>query len=199
LFVRRDVFERLGGLPVHTVLDDLPFGYRATVAAVSVHVVPELEHANAPESVRELIRQGRRWFHNYLDYPQCTHDATLLELGTSATRAIALSIGAYRGLTWLLRSPAAVAVVALALRPEPWRTRVTAGAALWFGYLAPVRALAEFDERPAAPADAVELLLASAVSSVGPFLAVAERLHGGPARSGISPKSVRLSGWKESR
>jgi hypothetical protein len=56
LWVRLDVFRRVGGLPTHSLLDDLPFGYRLTIEGVPVYNLPVTTIANAPEDVRVTSR-----------------------------------------------------------------------------------------------------------------------------------------------
>lgn len=192
LFVRRDVFEQLGGLPEKTSLDDVPFGYRATMRAVRIEVVPHLETAEAPADIRELVSQSRRWFRSYLDYPAIARETHAAGVCTRQEQALALSIAAYRGAAWLLRGPAALAAAALTIRPGHPATRALSAAALWFGYVAPLRALAELDNEAAVPLArrSAGLLAAAILSSVGPFLALADATRRSAAE-GFSPKARR--------
>lgn len=199
LLVRLDVFRHVGGLPTFTLLDDLPFGYRLTVEKVPVHVVPQTAVADAPEHLSELVAQGRRWFHNYLDYPRCAAAARAAGHGSLTSRNLALAIGLYRGSTWLLRSPAlALCLVTVAAKRTPWPTRVLAGAGVWLAVVTPVRALAAADVRPpsakARGQECLELIAAHLVSSVGPVLALVRDLGRGARREGLSPKSERHTG-----
>jgi Glycosyltransferase like family 2 len=192
LFVRRDVFEQLGGLPEKTFLDDVPFGYRATMRAVQVEVVPHLETAEAPGDARELVSQSKRWFRSYLDYPSMARETHAAGVCTRQEQAVALSIAAYRGAAWLLRGPAALAALALTIRPGHPATRALSAAALWFGYAAPLRALAELEDQAAVPSAtrSAELFTAAVLSSVGPFLALADAIRRS-AGEGFSPKARR--------
>lgn len=194
LWIRRDVFDRLGGLPTYTVLDDLPFGYRVTVERVPVLVVPHTTAAPGPEDVRSLVDQGRRWFANYLDYASCWAEADHSDRGTQAWRAVALAVGWYRGATWLARTPATATCLWLLFRPSTrLPIRATAATALWLGVVAPVGQLAAADGQYLSPAArtraSVELLAAYLVSSIGPAVAVAHRLTRGSAE--LSPKTHR--------
>ncbi|GAA1439095.1 hypothetical protein [Nocardiopsis tropica] len=195
LWVRSDTYRRLGGLPTHTLLDDLPFGYRLTIERIPVEPVPSTLTAAAPETLPELLAQGQRWFHNYLDYPLCALQASRAQNGTPLARTTALAVGGYRGAAWLLRSPAVIACAALAVRPaSPWPVRITAAGALWLAIAAPARTLASHEGRSLTPRaqarECTELASGYLLSSVGPLIATARHLIN-PRRDteGISPKS----------
>ncbi|MEU9168527.1 hypothetical protein AB0D34_12145 [Streptomyces sp. NPDC048420] len=196
LWVRLDVFGELDGLPTYTVLDDLPFGFRATVEHVPVHVVDHTATAPGPEDARTLLEQGRRWFANYLDYSACWAESTRCGRGTPARRATALAAGWYRGATWLARTPATVTCLYLLLRPSTrLPMRATAATALWLGLVTPIGQLAAAEGRLLSPCEraqaSFELLLAYLVSSAGPALAFVHP----PARPGaeraMAPKTNR--------
>ncbi|MFG2916406.1 glycosyltransferase family 2 protein [Kitasatospora sp. NPDC048298] len=126
LLVRTDVFRRVGGLPTFTVLDDVAFGYRLTLDRVPVDSLPFTTTVPAAEYVSELLAQSERWFQSYLDYPQCAARWHAEGHGSRADHAAALTIGAYRGIAWLLVSPATALCLTLALSP---RTRLPVRAA----------------------------------------------------------------------
>ncbi|WFE26189.1 glycosyltransferase family 2 protein [Solwaraspora sp. WMMD791] len=193
LLVRCDVFARLGGLPTYTVLDDLPFGYRLTVEGIPVDCVPGLAVADAPEDVRDLIAQGRRWFQNYLDYPRCAARARADAVGTTAEHAAMLTVAAYRGLAWLAAGPATAACLVLAAGRFRPPVRVLAAAALWLGTVTPVRMLAGAEGRHLTvrqqAGESIEVLAAYLLRSTGPIAAVADRITRGDGA--LSPKTNR--------
>ncbi|MCG5215485.1 glycosyltransferase family protein [Streptosporangium soli] len=194
LLVRLDVFRRVGGLPTFTALDDLPFGYRLTVEQIPVDSLPFTTQADAPGTLRELLSQGERWFHNYLDYPRCAAQSRAADHGSAAGRALALGTGAYRGASWLLRSPSTLACLVIAARrASPWPVRLAALGGLWLGQIAPVSALAKAEDRRLTMRqhgrESLELLAAYLISSIGPAAAIARRAAG--AGGPIAPKSNR--------
>ncbi|HZM74574.1 MAG TPA: glycosyltransferase family 2 protein [Candidatus Limnocylindrales bacterium] len=194
LLVRLDTFQSVGGLPEDTLLDDLPFGYRLTAAGVPVDCVPALATAEAPHDLGDLITQGSRWFHSYLDYPKVAHAAALAGDGTSPEHAIGLGVAAYRGLCWLFASPviaaATVALVAPRTRPA---VRLLAAAGLWTATVTPVRQLATANQRqtgaPGIAAETASLYAAHLLNSVGPIACLATKLLG--SNRGVdAPKTV---------
>lgn len=193
LLVRVDVFRVSGGLPVYTVLDDFPFGYRLSVDGLDVQPVPYTTLAPAPEGVRELIAQGQRWFHNYLDYPRCAENARAQGHGTRWTRFVGLAVGGYRGATWLLRSPGMAASLALLVGRAPWPARMAAAVALGAGVVVPVWMLARAEDRtlslPQLGREAGELVFATLLSSAGPLAAIVERVRVGVPGGSLSPKT----------
>ncbi|MFE3198514.1 glycosyltransferase [Embleya sp. NPDC059237] len=196
LWIRRDVFDKVGGLPTFTLLDDLPLGYRLTVEGVPVHVVPYLATASAPGRAVDLVAQGRRWFHNYLDYPRCATAARTGGHGSATGRRVALALGLYRGGAWLLRSPAfALCLLAIANRNARTPIRVLAAGGVWFVVVAPVRLLAATEGvEPSIAArthECLELAAALLVSSVGPAIALARDTHGRALARALSPKAER--------
>lgn len=194
LLVRTDVLRVVGGFPTYTVLDDLPFGYRLSVLGVGVSPIPALTTVPAPDSVVELLAQGQRWFHNYLDYPLCARHARSDGAGSAWSRGVALAIGGYRGITWLLRSPGAASVALLIAPGVGSAARMAAGVALAAGTVAPIRILARADGRHLRPgrliAESSELLAAALISSVGPARAIAHRISQGQPCTEISPKAA---------
>lgn len=196
LWVRRDVFGELGGLPTHTVLDDLPFGYRLTIERVPVHVVPWTTTALGPEDINALVSQNRRWFNNYLDYASCWAEAERALRGTRGHSAAALLAGWYRGAIWLSRTPATACVLVTLCHPRSGiPLRAVAATALWLGLVTPVNQVNDAAGQQLTPvqraAASTELLLAYLVSSLGPTAAVAERLaHSAPDRA-LAPKTHR--------
>lgn len=194
LIVRTDVFKRVGGLPEHTWLDDIAFGYRLTVAGIPVHHVPVLLRAPAPETPAGAIEQAERWSHSYLDLHGAAAAARRAGFGTGTDHALALATAAYRGTAWLASSPATVAVTALALAPRtPAPIRAVAAAALWLGVAEPARALARHDDPKARPGrvvrDGAELYAAYLVCSVGPARTVLRALLGRDRIGPFSPKT----------
>lgn len=193
LLVRLDIFRRVGGLPTYTVLDDYPFGYRLTIDRFGVECLPFTTVASAPEDVRELLAQGRRWFQNYLDYPRCAAAARAAGHGTAATRAIALGVGCYRGTTWLLRSPSVVACAVFIVGRWSWPVRVVAAASLYLDMVTSVRMLAIAEDRPPSirhrSQECFELLVASLLSSAGPFIAVVHRIISGTPGAALALKT----------
>jgi hypothetical protein len=196
LWIRRDVFDKVGGLPTFTLLDDLPLGYRLTVENVPVDVVPHLATATAPGSVSDLVAQGRRWFHNYLDYPRCATSARTGGHGSAAGRSVALASGLYRASAWLLRSPAfALCLLTIVNRGARTPIRLLATGGVWFAVVAPVRLLAAAEEaEPSVAArtrDCLELAAGYLISSVGPAIALACDARGRALADALSPKAER--------
>lgn len=194
LIVRTDVFKRVGGLPEHTWLDDIAFGYRLTVAGIPVHHVPVLLCAPAPETPAGAIEQAERWSHSYLDFPAAAAAAHRVGFGTGTDHALALATAAYRGTAWLASSPATIGVTALALAPRtPAPIRAIAAAALWLGVAEPARALARHDDPKADPGriarDGAELYAAYLVCSAGPARTVLCALLGRDRIGPFSPKT----------
>ncbi len=193
LLVRVEVFRASGGLPVYTVLDDFPFGYRLSVDGIDVQPVPYTTLAPGPEEVRELIAQGQRWFHNYLDYPRCAENARAQGHGTRWTRFVGLAVGGYRGATWLLRSPGIAASLGLLVGRAPWPARTAAAVALGAGVVVPVWMLARAAGRtlslPQLGREVGELVLANLLSSAGPVAAIVERVRVGAPGGALSPKT----------
>ncbi|MGH3926360.1 MAG: hypothetical protein ACRDTT_26430, partial [Pseudonocardiaceae bacterium] len=183
----------VGGLPTYTVLDDYPFGYRLTIDGVGVECLPFTTVVPAPEDVRELLAQGRRWFQNYLDYPRCAAASRAAGHGTAATRAVALGVGCYRGATWLLRSPSLLACAVFIVGSWSWPVRAVAAAGLYLDVVASVRMLAIMEGRSPSirhcSQESLELLVASLFSSAGPFIAVAHRVISGTPGVVFAPKT----------
>lgn len=196
LLVRADVFKEVGGLPTFTLLDDVAFGYRLTVGRIPVDSVPFTTTVPAAEFVNELVAQGERWFQSYLDYRQCASRWHAQGHGSRRDHAAALMIGAYRGMAWLLVSPAIATSLTLALAPGTrLPTRAVAAAALWAATVAPVHATAIAQgERLTAQETAVrsaETLAGLLLRSLGPLTAVARRALIGAHGTALAPKSNR--------
>ncbi|MGH3872318.1 MAG: glycosyltransferase family 2 protein [Pseudonocardiaceae bacterium] len=193
LLVRVEVFRDSGGFPVYTVLDDFPFGYRLSVDGINVQPVPYTTRAPAPEGVRELIAQGQRWFHNYLDYPRCAQNAQAQGHGTRWTRFVGLAVGGHRGATWLLRSPGMAASLGLLVGRAPWPARMAAAVSVGAGVVVPVWMLARAEGRTLSVSqlghEAGELVLANLLSSAGPVAAIVERVRAGAPGGALSPKT----------
>jgi hypothetical protein len=199
LIVRTDVFKRVGGLPEHTWLDDIAFGYRLTVAGIPVHHVPVLLCAPSPETPAGAIEQAERWSHSYLDFPAAARSARRAGFGTDIEHTVALATAAYRGTTWLASSPATIAATALALAPRtPAPIRALAAAALWLGIGEPARALARHDDPKAGPVqiarDAAELYAAYLVCSAGPTRTAIRALLRRDQIGPFSPKTHHRNG-----
>ncbi|KJS58433.1 glycosyltransferase [Streptomyces rubellomurinus] len=196
LLVRADVFREVGGLPTFTVLDDVAFGYRLTLSGIPVDSLPFTTTVPAAEYLPELLAQSERWFQSYLDYPQCATRWRSQGHGSRLDHAAALAIGAYRGLAWLLVSPATVACLALVLGPRTrLPVRVTAAAALWTATVAPVRLLAQGEGRPLTiretAAQSVETLAGLLFKSIGPMTALGRWAVTGTRHSALAPKTNR--------
>ncbi|MFJ8470515.1 glycosyltransferase family 2 protein [Kitasatospora sp. NPDC094011] len=196
LLVRTDVFRQIDGLPTFTVLDDVAFGYRLTLGGIPVDSLPFTTTVPAAEYLPELLSQSERWFQSYLDYPQCAARWHAQGHGRRLDHAAALTIGAYRGMAWLLVSPATAACLALALGPRTrFPVRATAVAALWAATVAPVRLLAEAEGRPLvvreAATQSVETLAGLLLKSLGPMAALGRWAVTGTRHSALAPKSNR--------
>jgi len=113
LFVRGDVFTRLGGLPTATMNEDLAFGYLACAAGVPIDPLPTLESADSPRTAAGVIRQARQWFWSYPEYLRAGGLAAGAGLGSRWSRAALTAQGLARGALWLVQSPAVAATVAL--------------------------------------------------------------------------------------
>lgn len=196
LLVRADVFQEVGGLPTFTVLDDVAFGYRLTLSGIPVDSLPFTTTAPAAEYLPELLAQSERWFQNYLDYPQCAARWHAQGHGSRFDHAAALTTGAYRGMAWLLVSPATATCLALALGPRTRPpVRAAATAALWAATVAPVRALAKAEGRPLTAREtavqSAETLAGLLLKSVGPMTALGRWASTGTRHTALAPKSNR--------
>ncbi|KJK56028.1 hypothetical protein UK12_25145 [Saccharothrix sp. ST-888] len=196
LLVRADVFREMGGLPTFTVLDDVAFGYRLTLSGIPVDSLPFTTTVPAAEYLPELLAQSERWFQSYLDYQQCAARWHAQDHGSRLDHAAALAIGAYRGLAWLLVTPATATCLALALGPRTrLPVRATAAAALWTATVAPVRLLAQAEGRPLTVREtvtqSVETLAGLLLKSIGPMTALGRWAVTGTRHSALAPKSNR--------
>ncbi|WP_162794210.1 glycosyltransferase family 2 protein [Streptomyces paludis] len=199
LLVRVDVFREVGGLPTFTVLDDMAFGYRLTVAGIPVDSLPFTTTVPAAEYLPELLSQSERWFQSYLDYPKCAARWYAEGHGSRLGHAAALTIGAYRGAAWLLVSPATAVCLALALGPRTRPpVRAAAATALWAATVAPVRSLAAAGGRPLTVREtavrSAETLAGLLLKSLGPMAALGRRALTGSRHTALAPKSNRRPG-----
>ncbi|MFJ1797157.1 glycosyltransferase [Kitasatospora griseola] len=196
LLIRADVFGQVGGLPTFTVLDDVAFGYRLTLDRIPVDSLPFTTTVPAAEHLSELLSQSERWFQSYLDYPKCAASWHAEGHGSRTDHAVALAIGAYRGMAWLLVSPATAACLALAFGPRTrLPVRAAATAALWAATVGPVRALVVAEGRPltvrATAVQSAETLAGLLLKSVGPLTALGRWAVTGTRHSALAPKSNR--------
>ncbi|WP_030256344.1 MULTISPECIES: glycosyltransferase [Streptomyces] len=196
LLVRMDVFRKVGGLPTFTVLDDVAFGYRLTLGGIPVDSLPFTTTVPAAEYLSELLAQSERWFQSYLDYPKCAVRWHAEGHGSRRDHAAALTIGAYRGMAWLLVSPATATCLALALGPRTrLPVRAAAATALWAATVAPVRALAAAEGRRLTGRETVvrsaETLAGLLLKSVGPLTALGRWAVTGTRQTALAPKSNR--------
>ncbi|GAA2832522.1 glycosyltransferase [Crossiella cryophila] len=67
LTVRLDLLSRLDGLSSRTALEDLLLGFRLSLRAIPVQVVPVVENTDTPTTVRELLAQKSNWFSGMWD------------------------------------------------------------------------------------------------------------------------------------
>ncbi|MFJ5882604.1 glycosyltransferase [Kitasatospora cineracea] len=196
LLVRMDVFRKVGGLPTFTVLDDVAFGYRLTLDGIPVDSLPFTTTVPAAEHLSELLAQSERWFQSYLDYPTCAARWHAEGHGSRRDHAAALTIGAYRGMAWLLVSPATAACLALVLGPRTrLPVRAAAATALWAATVAPVRALATAEGRhltgPETAVRSAETLAGLLLKSIGPLTALGRWAVTGTRHTTLAPKSNR--------
>ncbi|GAA2789961.1 hypothetical protein RMN57_22930 [Kitasatospora sp. CM 4170] len=196
LLVRMDVFHEVGGLPTFTVLDDVAFGYRLTLDSIPVDSFPFTTTVPAAEYLPELLSQSERWFQSYLDYPQCAARWYAQGHGSRLDHAAALTIGTYRGMAWLLVSPATAACLALVLGPRTrLPVRAVATTAIWAATVAPVRWLAKAEGRSLTvretAAQSAETLAGLLLKSIGPLTALGRWAVTGTRCSALAPKSNR--------
>ncbi|MFB7472571.1 glycosyltransferase family 2 protein [Kitasatospora sp. NPDC056184] len=196
LLVRTDVFRQVGGLPTFTILDDVAFGYRLTLDGIPVDSLPFTTTVSAAEYLPELLSQSDRWFQNYLDYPQCAARWHAQGHGSRLDHAAALAIGTYRGMAWLLVSPATAACLALVLGPRTRPpVRAAATAALWTATVAPVCQFAKAEGRPLTVREtavqSAETLAGLLLKSIGPMTALGRWAATGTRHSALAPKSNR--------
>ncbi|MYW02321.1 glycosyltransferase [Streptomyces sp. SID3343] len=183
LFLRRDIVEEIGGFPETTVLDDVPAGVPLSLRGIPVVTLPHLTVVPAPESVTEVVAQGRRWFCSYLDYPAVLRDMAHAGTGSPSERGLLRIIAAYRGLAWLVAGPLTAVTLATALCPRSGsHLRATASAGILLATVVPVVMSARVRPGPhsarAIGRDAAELLAAYLLRSLGPWLAVADAVRG---------------------
>ncbi|MFG2841682.1 glycosyltransferase [Kitasatospora sp. NPDC048296] len=196
LLVRMDVFRQVGGLPTFTVLDDVAFGYRLTLDGIPVDSLPFTTTVPAAEYVSELLVQSERWFQSYLDYPQCAARWHTDGHGRRRDHAAALTIGTYRGMAWLLVSPATALCLTVVLGSRTrLPVRVAAATALWAATVAPVRALAAAEGRPLTVREtavrSAETLAGLLLKSVGPLTALGRWAATGTRQTTLAPKTNR--------
>lgn len=196
LLIRADVFREVGGLPTFTVLDDAAFGYRLTLDRVPVDSLPFTTTVPAAEYVSELVAQGERWFQNYLDYPNSAAHWHAEGHGSRHDHATAVATGSFRGMAWLLASPAAAVCLTLVLAPRTrLPTRAAAATALWAATVAPVRALAAAEGQKLTArqtaVQSVETLAGLLLTSTGPLRALGRRVVTGSRHTELAPKSNR--------
>lgn len=196
LLIRLDVFREVGGLPTFTVLDDLPFGYRLTVTGIPVDSLPSTTTVPAAEYASELLSQSGRWFQSYLDYLQCAAHWHGRGHGSLTEHGSALAVGFYRGMTWLLASPATALCVVLALGPRTHpATRAVAATGLWAASVASVQLLARAEGQTLTAKEvtmqSAETLAGRLLKSVGPLIVIGRWARTGTRHSAFSPKSNR--------
>lgn len=183
LYLSREAFERIGGFPEDTVLDDVPAGVAVTLHRLHTRSVPLLAVVPAAPTTGEVLAQGRRWFCSYLDYPRVLRAAARGGAGSRAHRGWLALVAAYRGVAWLAASPVTAVALATAVHPRTGRAlRATAAGGLALATVAPVALTAGArGTRPTAAVvlrDGGELLAAYLVRSVGPWFAVADAARG---------------------
>lgn len=197
LYVRGDVLAATGGFPEASVLDDVPTGVALTLAGIPTRSVPYLTTVPAPDSVGEIIAQGRRWFCSYLDYPAILRTVPR-GTGTAWHRRLVAGVAVYRGTAWLAAGPITVTAVLAAVSPRSGiALRATAFAGLALAGLVPVILTAHatsrsrVDSRRPSPVelglDCGALLAAYVLRSVGPWLAVVDALRGRHPATAAAP------------
>lgn len=153
--------SRMGGFPVDTAIEDLPFGYVCTVTDLDVRAARSMTSATVPSSTRTWLRQGARWFSAYPDYARMAARTK----APRVRRLYALAVAWYRGLTWLGRSPATIAASVLAVAPSTRAgPRVLAIAGLTVGFPIPCALVKR--TRVVPELDPVALYWATCLSSV---------------------------------
>jgi hypothetical protein len=196
LFVRQDVLAELGGLPENSVLDDVPAGVPLTLCGIPTVSLPRLTTVPAPESVAEIIAQGRRWFCSYLDYPAVLREAGRAGVGSPLRRTLVYGVAGYRGAAWLAAGPLTALTIAAVLAPKSgWRLRATASAGVLQATVVPIvmttAERAAVDRVPLVirqvGRDSTELLGAYLLRSAGPWLAIADALRGRHPTSAAAP------------
>ncbi|MGH3391170.1 MAG: hypothetical protein ACRDOO_20060, partial [Actinomadura sp.] len=200
LFLRQDVHAGVGGLPENSVLDDVPTGVLLTLRGIPTLSLPKVTAVPAPESVAEVVAQGRRWFCSYLDYPAVLREGARSGAGSSGRRIHIYGIAAYRGAAWLAASPLTAVAVAAALAPRAGpRLRATAWTGVLLATALPVAMTAAARRRPRSlwkvARDSAELLSAYLLRSAGPWLAIADAIRGRhpTAAASLAPKAHRRS------
>lgn len=175
LFVRGDVFTRLGGLPAATMNEDLAFGYLACAAGIPIDPLPVLEHAAGPGTAAAVVRQARQWFWSYPQYMRAAGLAARAGLGTRWSRTALAAQGLARGTLWLAQSPAVAAAIALPLaarRRGPAAAAAAGAVAAYYGV--PFAVLARHLRRGGqhirlGPRELAGGLAACLASSLGPW------------------------------
>lgn len=174
LFVRGDCWQQLGGLPTATMNEDLAFGYQLSAAGVPIDVLPLVEVADSPATVRALVRQHRQWFFSYPDYPGAARVAADTGCGERTSRTWLSVQGLARGVLWLGQSPALAATLALPAVTARHRMAVVAALAALASYLVVPATLITASGLPGAPTrfglrQAAGLTSATLTSSTGPW------------------------------
>ncbi|SDI48475.1 Glycosyltransferase like family 2 [Sinosporangium album] len=191
LFMRHDVFADLGGLPESTVLDDVPTGVALTLHGITTQSLAKVTAVPAPDSLAEVVAQGRRWFCSYLDYPAVLRTASG-ETSSHGHLAVLTGVAAYRAAAWLAASPLTVVAAIAGVAPRSGRKlRAAAWSGLALATLVPMALVT--CSRPGEPSawqlgqDSAELLIAYFVRSVGPWLAIMDAVRGHHPASTTAP------------
>ncbi len=183
LFLRHDVVADLGGLPEITVLDDVPTGVPLTLRGIPTVSVSQVTAVPAPETVAEIVAQGRRWFCSYLDYPTVLRSAARTGTGSARRRNLIVGIATYRGAAWLAASPLTAVTIVAALVPRSGSNlRATACAGVLLATVVPVVMVSGVTQGRISVRetgrDSAGLLAAYLLRSVGPWWAVADAVRG---------------------
>lgn len=116
MFINLDLFKELGNFSTETMNEDLPFGFKVCAKKIPIYLLPVLEAADTPETIKHLINQKRIWFWSYLDYWKCRK---LLLNSNFADPTIINSLtlqGLLFGFAWLFNSilylfPAVISII----------------------------------------------------------------------------------------
>jgi hypothetical protein len=183
LFVRGDIWQQLDGLPTATMNEDLAFGYMLSDVGIPIDPLPVVEHAEAPDTPRAVLRQARQWFWSYPQYPAAAMLAARAGPGTQAGRTWLTLHGLARGALWLGQSPAIAATLLLPLVARRRALAATAAACALATYAAvPVAMLAAHQRGTShpvrcGPRELAGTIAAAAISSVGPWWCLLDLLR----------------------
>lgn len=104
LFIKVQLFNKLHGLPITTLNEDVLFGFQLCALKIPIIPIKIMETATTPSTIKYLINQKRIWFWSYLEYIKFwkqIHNHT--KINKNICNSLLLQ-GLLNGLEWLCSS-----------------------------------------------------------------------------------------------